>query len=825
MSDSFADLWNSSAPTKPTQPQKLGAISPQNTNPRRPQNDVFSLLASSGSQPSSRIQSPAVSSPAQSNRSVQATQATNASKSNGDAFSGLLSGSLGKGLGNGGANMTIAERAAMVERAKSQQYQRTINAAQSQRQSHSSTWAGIDSLATPVHNDDWDLGGLSSPQPTTKPPTRSQPSQSIWDIDDFTSESVSPLQAPAHKFLSRSDSPGDFDFGNREDGLLDNDSDHGDDILGDLSKPIDKVAKNIYSHDHSNRATPSPRPLTSGQSSRPVSPPPHIIGQIVEMGFSPQQARVALAATDTGLDVQAALETLLSNGAGSEPPSNRRPVPGARTRPQAHAQRPRETSSPSESQQQDGDLKEQADKLIAQANEIGISLFNRANALWKDGKEKAQKLYEERAAAAKGASSPQAQDGRPRWMQEASFRDDDDDDDDSRRRDREGASADVLPPKPSRRPNVEPSRQPQPKENDLLSLSVDAPVAYKSPFRRGRPKAEIVQSGPSSVPARAPSPIQLVQRQTVSASLSAITASNKHKLTGTEKYKLGQYADAEIAYSAAIAALPHSHLLLVPLYNNRALTRLKTGNHTAAVDDCSAVIKIIGVSYHPAREAKVVREEDGSGADLADGLVKAWKRRAEAYEGREKWELAQKDWESVAGAEWAAANVRNEAVRGAGRCRKMASASSEAGASSAPPKPRPPPVQRKPPALSRRPSPPSQALNKLREANDAADAEDQARHELKDSVDGRLLAWKGGKETNIRALVASLDNVLWPELGWQKVGMADLVSPSQVKIRYTKAIAKLHPDKLNVNNTTLEQRMIANGVFGALNEAWNAFKQ
>lgn len=30
--------------------------------------------------------------------------------------------------------------------------------------------------------------------------------------------------------------------------------------------------------------------------------------------------------------------------------------------------------------------------------------------------------------------------------------------------------------------------------------------------------------------------------------------------------------------------------------------------------------------------------------------------------------------------------------------------------------------------------------------------------------------------------------------------------------------------KLNVKNTTLEQRMIANGVFGTLNEAWNAFK-
>ena len=132
----------------------------------------------------------------------------------------------------------------------------------------------------------------------------------------------------------------------------------------------------------------------------------------------------------------------------------------------------------------------------------------------------------------------------------------------------------------------------------------------------------------------------------------------------------------------------------------------------------------------------------------------------------------------------------------------------------------------------------------------AAEAEDQERHALKDAVDARLIAWKGGKEANLRALIASLDAVLWPELGWQKVGMHELVTPAQVKVRYTKAIAKLHPDKvrlflclglllcgmngrltslglglkLNVKNTTLEQRMIANGVFGTLNEAWNAFK-
>jgi tetratricopeptide (TPR) repeat protein len=327
------------------------------------------------------------------------------------------------------------------------------------------------------------------------------------------------------------------------------------------------------------------------------------------------------------------------------------------------------------------------------------------------------------------------------------------------------------------------------------------------------------------------SPIPLTQRKTVPASPAEIASSAKHKSVGAGKFKLGQYGEAEAAYTVAISLLPEAHLLLVPLYNNRALARLKTGDHTGAVEDATTVIGLVGPSYHPQREAKVTTESEGASVDLSDGLVKAWRRRAEAYEGKEKWALAQKDWEAVAAANWAGGKLRSEAVGSAGRCRRTANANNaDSGGrststtkfpvkrSSARPSVPSPPVRRGP-------TPPSQALSKLREANKAAEAEDQARHELKDTIDARLLAWKGGKETNIRALIASLDSVLWPELGWQKVGMGDVISPSQVKIRYTKAIAKLHPDKLNANNTNLEQRMTANAVFGTLNEAWNSFKQ
>ena len=63
---------------------------------------------------------------------------------------------------------------------------------------------------------------------------------------------------------------------------------------------------------------PRSREQTQNQTkSRAGSPPPHVIGQIVEMGFTPQQARLALAATGSGVDVQLALDTLLANGVGS----------------------------------------------------------------------------------------------------------------------------------------------------------------------------------------------------------------------------------------------------------------------------------------------------------------------------------------------------------------------------------------------------------------------------------------------------------------------------------------------------------------------------
>lgn len=60
-------------------------------------------------------------------------------------------------------------------------------------------------------------------------------------------------------------------------------------------------------------------------------------------------------------------------------------------------------------------------------------------------------------------------------------------------------------------------------------------------------------------------------------------------------------------------------------------------------------------------------------------------------------------------------------------------------------------------------------------------------------------------QDNIRALLASLDSVLWEGSGWTKPGMADLVEKGRVKRAYMRANLIVHPDKVAQKGGTLEQ--------------------
>uniref|UniRef100_A0A8C4LL15 Auxilin n=3 Tax=Equus asinus TaxID=9793 RepID=A0A8C4LL15_EQUAS len=85
----------------------------------------------------------------------------------------------------------------------------------------------------------------------------------------------------------------------------------------------------------------------------------------------------------------------------------------------------------------------------------------------------------------------------------------------------------------------------------------------------------------------------------------------------------------------------------------------------------------------------------------------------------------------------------------------------------------------------------------------------------------KILEWIEGKERNIRALLSTMHTVLWAgETKWKPVGMADLVTPEQVKKAYRRAVLVVHPDKA----TGQPYEQYAKMIFMELNDAWSEFE-
>lgn len=269
-----------------------------------------------------------------------------------------------------------------------------------------------------------------------------------------------------------------------------------------------------------------------------------------------------------------------------------------------------------------------------------------------------------------------------------------------------------------------------------------------------------------------------------------LKACHSHREKGNEYFKRGDYSSAHSAYATSISHLPPTHPLVVVLLTNRALSALKIGEPKLALNDSDTAIKVIGVSKG---ETETVNFGNGEPPKpMRDYYGKSLMRKAEALEQLERWPDAAAVWrEAVEGGHGGATSMQ-------GRLR------AEKAANPAKPKPKPRPLVTKSPASTSTrsapalPSASNAAVNKLRAANAAADKADDERFALSDSVDARLTAWRNGKQDNLRALLGSLDTVLWPEAGWKKISMADLVLPGKVKIQYMKGIGKVHPDKVRI---------------------------
>ncbi|ORZ03886.1 hypothetical protein BCR43DRAFT_484136 [Syncephalastrum racemosum] len=313
------------------------------------------------------------------------------------------------------------------------------------------------------------------------------------------------------------------------------------------------------------------------------------------------------------------------------------------------------------------------------------------------------------------------------------------------------------------------------------------------------------------------------QRPVVEANPDVLARANAARQQGNDQFKLGQFGDAEAAYTRAIDILPSGHDHLAVLSNNRAAALLKMGEYKRSIADCVLAADL-------ARNACGEGQCESGGITIVwrDQLVKALSRHAEACEHLEKYHDAIQVYEELM-----KVDMRNPKVnQGLARCRqaiqpkkkapapkvKKQQQQSSQNAGSAFPTVDYSVFETKPKGVEN-----SKAVAAMRAQAAQQEAEEAERLSRTDDVNARIVNWKAGKEHNLRALLATLDTLLWPGAQWRGANISELIDPKKCKITYLKAISKVHPDKLPAS-TTVEQRMLASAIFSTLNEAWDAFK-
>lgn len=551
----------------------------------------------------------------------------------------------------------------------------------------------------------------------------------------------------------------------------------------------------------------SPPPRESARPERPTGHPARRsaselddakIAQLVDMGFDADHAKKALTAMNG--DVRGAVSYIMADAQGMPLPEPRR-------------------------QTQDYDVS-------ALATEFGTTVLAKASSMWSFGKKSIAKAVSEYqgGGGSGGSSSRSAGDSStPAWMRDA-----------EKYRQRETASATppLQPPKPQSRPAARqftsddsmPSRpsRAQAFRDKRAAMSDPSSPSPSTPTASSRSSSAAASTAaPAAAPAAAQAPVvdllnldapQSTPASTIdmwsapaSSTVSVSSASGQdHRGNGLEAYKRGDYALAIEHFDAALAALEATHILRALILSNRAACNLKSGNFRGAIDDTQQGLRVL-----PAGRLDGLEIERGKPArEIWSKLVL---RQAEALEHAERYREAGLAYQQLLDNGFASPTV----LAARRRCQKALDPQIEAKAAA--------PVEKK---SQRRKwntggEPTSAAgkaaLQKVRDEHKRQATLEAERDGLRDIVSQRIDAWKTGKEDNLRALLASLHTVLWPDSGWQPVGLHDLVLTKKVRLTYMKAVAKTHPDKVPASAST-EVKMIAQGVFVAINKAWDTFR-
>lgn len=298
------------------------------------------------------------------------------------------------------------------------------------------------------------------------------------------------------------------------------------------------------------------------------------------------------------------------------------------------------------------------------------------------------------------------------------------------------------------------------------------------------------------------------------------TQLNEFQQTDFETYKEkasmlfghGDYASAYESYLRCMESLPDDHDYRIVIYSNSALTLVKMGNYKEAKNHCDSGIGLINI--HGVTNGWEIMEKP-----VKYWYVKLLSRKAESLEMMESFP--------------AALECYMELVRLGVSDKKVMDGKRRVNRIVNPEKPKQKePVRAAPTQSIPKPAAVTvgsgTAAAKLKKQNAEAKAKEEEMFRLHDSVHEQLQTWSHGKEDNIRALLTTLPDIIPARLGFpfvtdKKIGLGDLMLPKKVKISYMKVISAIHPDKLS--RLELQDKMICQGVFVALNKAWDTFKE
>ncbi|KAK9366443.1 hypothetical protein V1509DRAFT_629925 [Lipomyces kononenkoae] len=479
------------------------------------------------------------------------------------------------------------------------------------------------------------------------------------------------------------------------------------------------------------------------------------------------------------------------------------------------------------------------------ASGLSAQLRSRAEVLWKQGRERVAKAVEEYNSA--GGFSGMVSEENPRWMRnQRRYRYDNDAQainlespiPEDRSHESHGIAATLeamLLEQEGPYKQKSPSPRPTPVRPVSSSLADTAAMPRPASLRHDKPQPPQPRSADiPTMPRRPPVSSASTSRSSVRPALATASPAPKRpspparprvdispiqmeqigvlRTDGLEAFKRGDFTQANELYSKSLDLALSPHLLRTVLLSNRAACLLKLGNIKDALVDAEEGLDIIG----PTRG---IDEEYEPGKSLVEIWAKLIQRKSEALEQLERFKDARNAWDELV----QAGRGGKVAIDGKRRCENILNPKPKSAPSSTATSSRSTPRPTKPTSIEDSVAAQA-ALKRLQKLNDEAEAHDAEKFALHDTVEQKLAAWRSGKEDNLRALIGSLDTILWAETGWTKVSMADLVVAKKVKINYMKAVAKTHPDKISASATT-EQKMIAQGVFVSLNRAWDEFKR